>query len=292
MSCYKPLRAFRTPTGVVFSELARYDIIGEIELPCGQCTGCRERRASDWALRVSHEASCWDANCFLTLTYGRDKVPYLGSLQHRDFQLFMKKLRKFFVLPVRYYMCGEYGPRTQRPHYHACVFGVDFRFDRVESGKSASGEVFYNSPFLSSVWGHGNVSVQDLNNATASYCARYITSKLDGDLGAELYARVDEDGVIQSITPPYAAMSKGIGRYWFEKYARDVFPHDFVVIDGVKRPVPRFYDKIMSEAFDEDAIKFARVAKAREHLEDQTAERLAVREVVHKARVSSLKRDL
>ena len=93
MSCYHPLKGFRTPSGVVFSELGRHDILGDIEIPCGQCIGCRMRRASDWTLRVMHEASLHSENCFVTLTYGRDKLPPDGSLEHRDFQLFMKRLR-------------------------------------------------------------------------------------------------------------------------------------------------------------------------------------------------------
>ena len=75
MSCYHPIQAFRTRDGVCFSELSRFDIVGRIELPCGQCIGCRMRRASDWELRVMHEASLWEENCFVTLTYGRDQLP-------------------------------------------------------------------------------------------------------------------------------------------------------------------------------------------------------------------------
>lgn len=143
MSCYHPIAGFRTPHGVVFSELRRHDILGSIELPCGQCIGCRMRRASDWSLRVMHEASLHKENCFVTLTYGRDKCPVDGSLLHEDFQKFMKRLRKR-VGRVRFYMCGEYGPLNQRPHYHACLFGVSFSEGRVPMGKSASGQLFFN----------------------------------------------------------------------------------------------------------------------------------------------------
>ena len=148
MTCYHPLRAFRTPEGVVFNELARHDIVGRIELPCGQCIGCRMRRASDWELRCMHEASLHKENCFITLTYGRGNLPPNSSLEHRDFQLFMKRLRKLRGR-CRFYMCGEYGPLNQRPHYHACLFGVDFRSDRVPQGKSGSGAIFYDSAQLS-----------------------------------------------------------------------------------------------------------------------------------------------
>ena len=66
-----------------------------------------------------HEASLWRDNCFVTLTYGRDQLPAFGSLDHRDFQLFMKRVRKYSETPVRFYMSGEYGPQNSRPHYHS-----------------------------------------------------------------------------------------------------------------------------------------------------------------------------
>lgn len=125
MTCYHPIKAFRTASGVSFSELGRDDHLGDIELPCGRCVGCRLRRANEWALRVMHEAKLHPANCFVTLTYRDEDLPENGSLRHRDFQLFMKRLRK--RADVRFYMCGEYGEQKLRPHYHACLFGVDYR---------------------------------------------------------------------------------------------------------------------------------------------------------------------
>lgn len=122
-------------------------------------------------------------------------------------------------------MCGEYGPLNQRPHYHACMFNVDFYDDRVPSGRSASGQLFYTSPTLEKLWGHGIVSVQDLTPETASYCARYIMKKALGQNSDSAYEDIDEDGVIVKRRPEYAAMSlkPGIGAKWFEKYSRDVF---------------------------------------------------------------------
>lgn len=297
MSCYCPLKGFRTPHGVVFSELRRNDILGSIELPCGQCIGCRMRRASDWSLRVMHEASLWPVNCFVTLTYGRDMLPAGGSLEHRDFQLFVKRVRKYHKnRVVRFYMCGEYGPLNQRPHYHACMFNVDFREDRTPSGRSASGQVFYTSALLERLWSHGIVSVQDLTPETASYCARYIMKKALGETAKTAYADITEDGEILQRKPEYAAMSlkPGIGAGWFEKYQRDVFPHDFVVADGVKRQVPKYYDKLLKRQRLEisDRIEFARQVRGLAAASDNTDERRSVRQEVHLARVKDLNRGL
>lgn len=287
MSCYHPLKAFRTPSGVVFQELSRHDIIGDVELPCGQCIGCRMRRASDWTLRCQHESTLWARNCFITLTYARDCVPPDGSLCHRDFQLFMKRLRKRLgYSPVRFYMCGEYGPLNLRPHYHACIFNADFKRDNV-SGRSAAGAVFYHSDLLFELWGHGIVSVQDLTRETAGYCARYIMKKQLGNPSAY----VNADGVC--LTPEYSVMSKGVGAGWFAKYKRDIFPHDFVIADGAKHQVPRFYDRLYKRlGGDFDSVEYERLLAAGRVAADNSDERRAVREIVHTARVRDLKRGL
>jgi len=243
-----------------------------------------------------HEAAQWPVNCFVTLTYGTGNLPPLASLSHRDFQLFVKRMRKHWRgKVVRFYMCGEYGPLNQRPHYHACLFNADFE-DRVPSGRSASGEVYYESELLSRLWGLGRCSVQDLTPETAGYCARYIMKKALGENAKTAYMHVDEEGVISQRRPEYAAMSlkPGIGAAWFEKYRRDVFPHDFVVADGVKRPVPKYYDKLAKRAKLEewDAIEFARYNRAVAAAPDNTDVRRQVREAVHLAKVTNLKRDL
>lgn len=287
MSCYHPLKAFKTPSGVSF-----YGGGSVIELPCGQCIGCRMRRASDWELRVMHEASLWPENCFVTLTYARDCLPPDASLEHRDFQLFMKRLRSHFRKPIRFYMCGEYGEARLRPHYHACLFNVDFRSDRVQAGKSKSGMIFYESALLSRLWGHGRASVQDLTRETAGYTARYVMKKVLGP-GA-IAAYVTGDGV--SRRREYAAMSlkPGIGAGWLNKFFSDVYPRDYVVADGTKRRPPKYYDKLLKRADRSmlDSIARERELRALAAAPDNTPARREVRELVHNARVVNLKREL
>lgn len=298
MSCYSPIQAFRTPSGVVFSALSRHDILGSIELPCGMCIGCRMRRASDWALRCTHEAQMWPDNCFLTLTYARDQMPAHGSLDHRDFQLFMKRVRKAHTgQTIRFFMCGEYGPLTHRPHYHACLFNVNWRTDRIPQGQSKSGFLFYASKTLDDLWRLGRVTVQDFTAQAAGYTARYIMKKALGQNAETAYQKIDpETGEIVQLKPEYCAMSlkpDGIGAAWFRKYGTtDVFPQDFVVADGSKHPVPRYYTTLLRDSgnVQMDEVEFARQQKAREARADQTDERRKVREAVHIARVKTLTR--
>lgn len=295
MACYQPLKAFRTSSGVVFSELRRFDILGAIELPCGQCIGCRMRRASDWELRVMHEASLYPENCFVTLTYAPGKLPPFGSLLYRDYQLFMKRLRKHFApRDIRFYMCGEYGDAGKRPHYHACLFNCDFA-DQMPIGKSKAGFVYYESPTLTRLWGFGHAVVQPLVRETAGYCARYIMKKVTGDVAESHYTTIDEDGVMHPIEPEFSHMSlrPGIGARWLDRFGSDVYPLDSVVAGGVERQVPRYYDKrFKRKGGDFDAIEFKRQQDAVKAFADNTDERRRVREIVHKAKVRDLKRDL
>ena len=135
------------------------------------------QRVADWAARITHEAKMWEQNCFVTLTYGTGNLPTNGSLCHRDYQLFHKRLVKRLQRPIRRFMCGEYGDENGRPHYHACLFNVDFTEDRVYYAKSGSGEKMYTSELLTELWGHGHATVQDLNAKTAAYCAGYVMKK-------------------------------------------------------------------------------------------------------------------
>jgi len=289
MKCYAPIRAYKTPNGIVFSELRRHgDIQAQLDIPCGQCIGCRERRASDWELRIMHEAQQWKENCFITLTYKRDALPRNGSLDYKDLQLFMKRLYKHNG-GIRYYAIGEYGPETNRPHYHACLFGKDFH-DRIPAGKSESGETHYSSAELRELWqDKGNVSVQDLNNQTASYCARYIMTKKLGYNSQ--YLGIHEDGTTVTLEPPKAIMSlkPGIGATFFDKYKRDIYPHDYVISRGTKRRPPKYYDKLLERTAPDThgQIQNEREIKAANVRNENTPQRLTAQEQFHVARIKN-----
>ena len=129
MVCFSPLQAFKLEgwhqygLPPVFKRPAGPH--RELQLPCGQCVGCRLERSRQWVVRCIHEASLYENNCFLTLTYSDDCLPNGNDLIYRHFQLFMKRLRKRFGSNIRFYMCGEYGDLFGRPHYHACLFNFD-----------------------------------------------------------------------------------------------------------------------------------------------------------------------
>lgn len=294
MACTAPVQAWVYADGLVrFSEKKGAE--RPILLPCGGCLSCRVSKSREWAVRCMHEASMHESNSFITLTYDNEFLPVDGSLNYRDWQLFAKRLRK--SMPFRFFMVGEYGEKTWRPHYHALLFGVDFP-DKVYHSKSPTGHALWVSEFLDSCWGKGFCNIGAVTYESAGYLTRYSLKKVTGDKAWEHYRRFDpENGEVWWLRPEFAQMSRkpGIGATWLEKYgATDVFPHDRVVIDGKELPVPRYYDKQL-EKLDVARLeenKYQREVKAERFLEHTYPDRLAVRDTVLKAKMSLKKRTL
>lgn len=293
--CVRPLLAWQCANrDVVFvSNLKRNDIVRELSLPCGQCIECRLNRSRKWAMRCMHEASVHEANCFVTLTYRDDCVPHRGQLVYADYQKFMRRVRKQLG-PVSFYMCGEYGEKTWRPHFHACLFGLDFP-DKLYYKSNANGDKLYSSDILNRLWPYGYAIVGDVTFQSAAYVARYCVQKVTGQAAESHYARVDAEGVYQ-LVPEFNRMSlkPGIGKRFLELWKTDIYPHDYVIVNGVKCPPPRYYDKILKredgDVFED--IVMDRERRARLRYEDEKPDRLAAREAVMQARASLLVRGL
>lgn len=292
MACYYPLDAWQLSSGsVVFVE--RGDVVRSLQLPCGRCIGCRLERSRQWAVRIMHESSLHDVSSFVTLTYDAEHVDPRGSLCYRDYQLFMKRVRKELG-PVRFFMCGEYGKENGRPHFHAALFGVwlsDFKYWR----KSVSGFKLYRSATLERLWAKGNVEVGSLTFESAAYMARYCVDKVTGDLADEHYRRIDHaSGEVFSLVPEFCRMSlrPGIGHGWFRKFGDRVKSFDTVVVNGHEAKPPRYYDKLRDRECPEDMeyARFLRAERAKERAADGSPERLAVRESVDKARLNFKRR--
>lgn len=291
MPCYYPLNAMRSSSGIQFTG----DTIGNIKIPCGRCVGCRLERSRQWSVRIMHESQLHAENSFITLTYDDGNVPSDYSLRYSDFQKFMKRLRKHTGLPIRYYMCGEYGETFSRPHFHACIFG--FRpNDGVEFSKSGD-NLIYTSDILSELWPFGFSSFGQLTFESAAYVARYVVKKITGDAAKSHYEVIDDaTGEVIQRVPEFAHMSlkPGIGSGWYDKFHTDVFPHDEVVSRGFPCKPPRYYDKLLkrTDPVMYDEIKLQRVLDNYAKWRDNTPERLAIKETVKNAQITYLRRKI
>ena len=242
-----------------------------------------------------HEASMHDDNCFITLTYDEDHLPWDGSLNKKHFQDFMKRLRWHNSgKSIRYFQCGEYGENFQRPHYHALLFNHDFQDKTLWT--ETDGIRTYVSEDLGRHWPWGFSTVGSLTWESAAYCARYSIKKRTGDDAEEHYWRILATDLEIQLEPEYATMSlkPAIGKTWFEEYRDDCFPSDYITEKGRKLRIPKYYDKLLADhnKQEAEAIKRHRKQRARERASDCTPTRLAQREICAKARLTSLKRNL
>jgi len=264
-----------------------------VEIPCGQCIGCRLERSRQWAIRCAHEAQLHDENSFITLTYSDGHLPDHRGLVLADFQKFLKRLRKSLDQKIRFYHCGEYGEIHGRPHYHAILFGCSF--PDKKAWKTSNEETLYRSRSLEKLWPYGYSSIGNVSFRSAAYVARYILKKVTGNDAEAHYQWVDPDtGEVHQRAPEYTTMSRrpGIGTGWFKKFADDVYPSDEVIMEGKRMRPPKFYDglyEIQSPA-EHKKIKRQRKADAAKHSDDQTPERLQVRCQVQISQIKLLPR--
>lgn len=317
MVCYYPLSAFRSiprscdlKSDIVFGLLYCPDGYQPLTLPCGQCIGCRLEYSRNWAIRCIHEASLHESSCFVTLTYSDDHLPADGSLNLKHFQDFMKRLRKKFGAGIRFFHCGEYGALLERPHYHVLLYGIDFpdkKFWQMSRGKRS--DRLYTSSILENLWGKGFAPIGSVSFESAAYVARYIMKKQrgkssryvrcsDGTLAVEKSSCYVDD-YYQGKKPEYVTMSRrpGIASDWFAKFSSDVYPSDFVVVNGRKSRPPRYYDKLFEKL---DPVVYDNVKLLREEAlyeyelsapGEFSIERLAVKEQCKLAQVATLTRE-
>ena len=277
MPCFHPLRGFRAVGGGIVFDRSRSMGI-PMSVPCGRCIGCRLERSRQWAVRCMHEASLYEDNCFITLTYSDAHLPPGGSLRLSDFQKFMKRLRRHFSgSKIRFYHCGEYGETTSRPHYHALLFNLEFP-DKVLWTTRDDFRV-WRSPLLEELWPLGQSEIGSCTFQSAAYVARYITKKVTGDAADAHYG---------GRVPEYSTMSlrPGLGKGWYDKFKSDVYPSDEMVVNGRITKPPQYYDSLLYKEDSDVAIRVKRRRQFLRNLEDSSPERLAVREVCTQARSS------
>lgn len=267
-----------------------------VQLPCGQCVGCRLERSRTWAIRCLHESSLYQNNSFVTLTYDNKNLPHDHGLHKPDFQNFMKRLRKHFPQRIRFYHCGEYGEKLGRPHYHALLFNCDFPDKKLIKQGEIEEHNLYESPTLNRLWGLGLTSIGQVTFESAAYVARYCMKKVTGEQAEHHYTVVDPStGEVHQRLAEYTTMSRrpGIGKLWYDRYKKDCFPSDFITVKGIKMKPPKFYlDHLEKENPDlVEHIKNKRVISAIDS-PDNSTERLVVREKVKQAQLSQIKRSI
>lgn len=275
-------------------------------LPCGKCSKCRVKRSMSWSIRAQHELrSNFDNGAFLTLTVAPHSINFFsnGSLDHRPFQLFMKRLRfRLGKKNLKFMMCGEYGPKLQRPHYHCMVFGHQFDDLKIHHYNIYNQPVYISKELFKS-WDLGFSTVGEANLVSAGYIAQYTLKK---DFGARNEDEFETQTVIKDgkcvkkrfmkggLKPEYMLCSKGLGLDFFIENYEDFYKANRILaLDGKSFPIPRYYDKKLQEI---DPILFEKVKMDRlEYLKNKpfkTQFELDAEEKIHLANIKKFKRSM
>lgn len=309
MSCYYPLIGI--PNGVnpngktnysirTYKESVWQDLQAHpprqgppVKIPCGKCIGCRLDYSRQWANRCMLEAQYHpkDTVWFATITYNNKYVPKVTTvdpdsgkqvpaltLRKRDFQLWMKRLRRAFSDDkIRFFASGEYGSETFRPHYHAILFGL--HLDDLQPWEKSSGFQTFLSKKLVKTWSmcynvdskgshdllpegdwtdgnhsfrqgsclyepYGRIVISPCSWETCAYTARY-TAKKSNTLFSEFYERF-------GLEAPFTLMSRkpGIGRQYYDDHP-DLYDYRYINIPGqeggIKFTAPRYFDRLLEK---------------------------------------------
>lgn len=219
-----------------------------IDLPCGKCYECRTKRISGWSFRLMKEAEVSSSAFFVTLTYSPETVPLtdkkLMTLNKRDVQLFLKRLRKSHdkETRIKYYAAGEYGGETWRPHYHLIMFNIDQ--EKVQTA-----------------WKAGNIHIDPVNKATVRYTLKYMAK------AGKVPQFKDDDRL-----PEFSLMSKGLGSSYLKPnmiqwHKNDLLNRCYVrTPEGMHISMPRYYrEKIYTMGeFNEIKLRLAEIQHEKE----------------------------
>lgn len=250
MPCYFPKPAWmaKKDGSLIFSRRYASDLDAPINLPCGQCFGCRRKKAVQWGARAVHETMLHPFSSFITLTY--EDAP--SGLVHRDYQMFMKRFRENnSELQIRQLMCGEYGEKRGRPHFHALIWGTDFFHDRRRFKQMPGGYWLYNSDLLDGYWGHGHAVISNVTFESAAYVGGYCFKKINGKNEPDRNYYQPNPFTGEMVRKEYIIPSRSpaVGIGWLQKYYKQVFERDERLIfeDGRSVPIPARYKKWCEE---------------------------------------------
>lgn len=186
-----------------------------VDIPCGDCEGCRLRASREKTYRLVAERELHQDAWFVTLTYRNEDLtpakrvtidPQSGELhvidqlcdtkgnvlpcatiRYDEFQAFEKRLRRRIdymfgkeLAAFRQYHCGEYGGKTLRPHFHCILYGIpeSVLLCKQKRPIRVPGKPgIYQSLLLDECWGHGVVGYAKANFEAMQYVAGYTLKK-------------------------------------------------------------------------------------------------------------------
>lgn len=228
------------------------------KVPCGKCYACVLRRSKAWTFRLQQELNNASSCAFFTFTYSDENLPWENGvpvLRKEHYTTWFKKFRQTMwreqnplgssstykklgkdVIKLKYYAIGEYGDKTQRPHYHSIIYNLPVRLTKPT----------YWSTYrdlqeeIQESWRMGEVHVSPATTERLAYCAGYVNKKIYG----EKIIYDESSGEIIERPKEFSLMSKGLGKVFLTpqmvKYLKSGLK-TVVKINGFGQSLPRYY---------------------------------------------------
>lgn len=234
---------------------------------CGVCLECKLKDSKQWAQRSVAEASMHEHNWFVTLTYDNEHLPMpipsysrhsyefglWSPLLYEHFEAFKKRLLEYMRYHydfegIRFLMCGEYGPKNGRPHFHAIFYNlplpdIEKITDVTVGGKSY---VYLRSDIIDKCWGNGFTTIGEVNWDTSAYVARYVLKKMS-TLEEYDYQKLCYENGWEALPPEMRQQSRrpGLARPFYDEHKDEIYMYDKVVLPNGKTPQPcSYFDRL------------------------------------------------
>jgi hypothetical protein len=254
-----------------------------VPVACGRCPLCRKVKLAQWCFRLQQEDKYSISSYFLTLTYNPANVPITKkgwmTLNKKHVKYFMDRLRKLEkdtwkeredrcrMKTIKFYAVGEYGTKSDRPHYHIIIFNVINKENIYHAWKTKNkkGE---SVP-------RGSVHLGNVSGNSIAYTLKYCHKpsrfpKFKGD------DRVKEFNV-QSTKLGVGYLTKNM-----IKYHKSVLNRYYCINDGYKVRMPRYYANIIYT--EEELRKISKIVYEHKIKEKQDKQKKLER--IYKGRMS------
>lgn len=278
MPCYHPIEAYDlTPDfdhdperkivfKATYEQRQKYIRQGRLlQLPCRKCIGCRLAKSREWANRSVMEQLYHQESWFLTLTYDDEHLPRSfpcdeygqivsvhATLVKKDMQDFLKRLRKNTGQHFRYFLAGEYGTETYRPHYHLLLFGLKLN-DLSVISRNFAGQQYYVSDIITKCWPQGIHILGPVTWQSASYVAQYTMKKASHGFSKDYYRKAAIQSEYQSMS-----LKPGIGYQYYVDHP-DIFDYSYFSVStpqgGRKMVPPEYFKKKFRESNPDAYLK-------------------------------------
>lgn len=201
--------------------------------PCGQCAACMVQKHLQWKFRLSQEILFNDLALWCTLQYNDEHLIYVNdrpAVSKEHCQNFFHKLRRSFdrkelKVTFKYFLVSEYGPKTNRPHYHVLLL---FKLPPMEIEPMLELRQWLYEE-IRCRWYHGFAKVDLFHSGVIRYLTKYVFKPYDG---------------FDPPVPCFRLISKGIGEDYLQYLDKD----EIKKLETWKTPegvLPRYYrDKL------------------------------------------------